>query len=342
MDHKPGIEHRIGRRQNHHFSPSTSASRASRNIGYQRRKRLRLQKRMRSIRLVYGKYFSKTIPLYPIGMRLRKNARHIPGLSYMFQNTDLLATREKDPDYNPEMENRIIRLWQKTPVNIPVIGFWPATKSGYEEYEGVQLAGKYGKFTIVNTWAGNYSFHSGTGNSEIKMLQRRRNEKKQFDPTRKYVALTMIESGDAIGYIQYGLGARQWDEPERGPSTHKHRSHSCHTISYALLPRTPLSVGHSKRIFLLLHIRSRLLLSIGTIRLGNPRQKQNPIRVLRKNGNPDAKTGLKHIGIVLSPQPDVGRKRPAYGSKLHIAPKTDKIHLIRYGTLRRIYRKKCK
>ena len=26
----------------------------------------------------------------------------------------------------------------------------------------------------------------------------------------------MIESGDAIGYIQYGLGARQWDEPERG------------------------------------------------------------------------------------------------------------------------------
>lgn len=123
---------------------------------------------------------------------------------------------KKDPDYNPEMENRIIRLWQKTPVNIPVIGFWPATESGYEEYEGVQLAGKYGKFTIVNTWAGNYSFHSGTGNSEIKMQQRRRNEKKQFDPTRKYVALTMIESGDAIGYIQYGLGARQWDEPERG------------------------------------------------------------------------------------------------------------------------------
>ena len=74
------------------------------------------------------------------------------------------------------MGNRIIRLWQKTPVNIPVIGFWPATESGYEEYEGVQLAGKYGKFTIVNTWAGNYSFHSGTGNSEIKMQQRKRNE----------------------------------------------------------------------------------------------------------------------------------------------------------------------
>lgn len=123
---------------------------------------------------------------------------------------------KKDPDYNPEMENRIIRLWQKTPVNIPVIGFWPATESGYEEYEGVQLAGKYGKFTIVNTWVGNYSFHSGTGNPGVKIQQHRLNEKKQFDPTRKYVALTMIESGDAIGYIQYGLGTRQWDEPERG------------------------------------------------------------------------------------------------------------------------------
>lgn len=190
MDHKPGIEHRIGRRQNHHFSPSTSASRASRNIGYQRRKRLRLQKRMRSIRLVYGKYFSKTIPLYPIGMRLqKKGTTYIRDYLICFRIPTFWLPG-KDPDYNPEMENRIIRLWQKTPVNIPVIGFWPATKSGYEEYEGVQLAGKYGKFTIVNTWAGNYSFHSGTGNSEIKMLQRRRNEKKQFDPTRKYVALT--------------------------------------------------------------------------------------------------------------------------------------------------------
>ena len=123
---------------------------------------------------------------------------------------------KKDPGYNPEMENRIIGLWKKTPVNIPVIGFWPATDSGYDEYDGVQLAGKYGKFTIVNTWAGNYSFHSGTGNPTATIQQRKRDGKTRFDPTRKYVALIMIESGDAVGYIQYGLGVRQWDEPERG------------------------------------------------------------------------------------------------------------------------------
>lgn len=129
----------------------------------------------------------------------------------------------KDADYNLALQNKIINLMNTTPPNIPVLGFWPGVddsgnNTGYEEYAGVKLAGRYGKFTLVNTWVGNYSFHSAINGQQTTYKQVKVREKtfRIYDPTKKYVALVMTESGDSPAYLQYGLNQRQWSDPYRG------------------------------------------------------------------------------------------------------------------------------
>ena len=125
---------------------------------------------------------------------------------------------QTDEDYDYRHQEKIIELFQQTPVNIPVLGFWPdADGNGYEEYSGVKLAGKYGKFTVVNTWVGNYSFHTAV-HSQFNYSQRAVRNKtfREYDSEKKYVALIMIESGDSPGYMQYGFTQRQWSDPIRG------------------------------------------------------------------------------------------------------------------------------
>lgn len=122
-----------------------------------------------------------------------------------------------DSDYDAVYESFIIDLFEETPDNIPVLGFWPDDVSGYEEYHGVKLAGKYAKFTVVNTWVGNYSFHSAFGtDNAYEQTEVRTKTFRQYDPNKKYVALIMIESGDSPAYMQYGLMDRQWNDPYRG------------------------------------------------------------------------------------------------------------------------------
>jgi len=129
----------------------------------------------------------------------------------------------KDADYSLTYENKIKSLLSTTPPNIPVLGFWPAVDAsgnniGYEEYAGVKLAGYYGKFSLVNTWVGNYSFHSALKNppETYKQVKVRSKKFRDYDPTKKYVALIMIESGDSPAYLQYGINQRQWSDPYRG------------------------------------------------------------------------------------------------------------------------------
>jgi hypothetical protein len=129
----------------------------------------------------------------------------------------------KDDDYNLAYENKIINLLSTTPPNIPVLGFWPAVDAngenvGYEEYAGVKLAGRYGKFTLVNTWVGNYSFNTSINNQQVLYKQDKVRAKKfrTYNPNKKYVALVMVESGDSPAYLQYGLTQRQWNDPYRG------------------------------------------------------------------------------------------------------------------------------
>ena len=110
-----------------------------------------------------------------------------------------------------------------TPANIPILGFWPGVDgngkhTGYEEYAGVKVAGKYGKFTLVNTWVGNYSFHSAINGEQVSYKQTKVRDKNNriYNPEKKYVALIMIESGDSPAYLQYGINQRQWSDPYRG------------------------------------------------------------------------------------------------------------------------------
>ncbi len=128
----------------------------------------------------------------------------------------------QDADFDPRHEAQILGLFQETPANIPILGFWPAGPGlvkGYREYDGVKLAGEYGKFTLVNTHAGSYSWQSGVKIKNNRFRQRAPRAKKApaYDPGKKYVALVMIESGDAPCYYQYhGLYQRQWNDPDRG------------------------------------------------------------------------------------------------------------------------------
>ena len=130
---------------------------------------------------------------------------------------------KKDADYDVALEREIIKLFSETPANIPVLGFWPGVENGknigYTEFDGVQMAGWYGKFTLVNTWVGNYSFHSGVRPEKTAYKQTLPRNKKfrKYDPAKKYVALIMNESGDAPCYFLYtGFYPRQWTDQERG------------------------------------------------------------------------------------------------------------------------------
>lgn len=129
---------------------------------------------------------------------------------------------KSDADYDPDYERQVIEMFKATPENIPVLGFWPGVEDGkdigYAEMDGVGLAGKYGKFTLVNTWVGNYSFHSGVKPHLKEYSQERvRRDTLEYDPQKKYVALIMAESGDAPAYYLYtGLYPRQWNDPDRG------------------------------------------------------------------------------------------------------------------------------
>ena len=130
---------------------------------------------------------------------------------------------KQDLDYDAEYD-QLIRTWlAEVPVNIPVLGFWAGVENGkdigYAEFDGVKLAGLYGKFTLVNTWVGNYSYHSGVSFTKKNLYQKAPREKDYhaYDPNKKYVALIMNESGDAPCYFLYtGFYPRQWLDPERG------------------------------------------------------------------------------------------------------------------------------
>lgn len=128
-----------------------------------------------------------------------------------------------DEDGSEEAVREVIWLYEHTPANIPVFGFWPGLDQGrdvgYNEFFGTRLAGNYGKFTIVCTWVGSYSYHSGVRIGSRKFRQNRVRSKRfrDYDPTKKYVALVMVESGDAPSYFQFdGFFPRQWDDSLRG------------------------------------------------------------------------------------------------------------------------------
>ena len=152
----------------------------------------------------------------------------------------------EDNNYNKIYEDKIIELFKSTPANIPVLGFWPSFNNagemvGYPEFKGVKMAGTYGKYTLVNDWVGNYSFHSAINREQLCYKQNMVREKQfqKYDPTKKYVALIMIESGDSPGYFQSNFAKRQWNDPFRGKVP----------LSYGISPSLRLLMPEITRYF---------------------------------------------------------------------------------------------
>ena len=145
-------------------------------------------------------------------------------------------------DYNSKTSVLVGEILQNYPANIPAVGFPYAYDTidgigfdmGIGEFTGVSLLGEYGKYTAVFDTVGNLSFHTAF-NIDADNLKYKAPEKEYqtYDENKKYVAITMTESGDSPAYIQYGLKSRQWDDPVRGEIPY---NYSYGLINMDLLP----------------------------------------------------------------------------------------------------------
>lgn len=122
-----------------------------------------------------------------------------------------------DPDFSHTYEGILRTFLADNHPNIPVLGFPTAaddngTQIGYDEYAGVGLTGKYGMFWLSNSWVGNYSFHAAVPvEGSFSQSVVRNKTFRQYDSNKKYIALLMVDSGDAPAYFQYnGFFFRQW------------------------------------------------------------------------------------------------------------------------------------
>ena len=131
---------------------------------------------------------------------------------------------DNSPDYREETLPEACEILQRFPATIPMLGFGhaydiidgKAGNYGLDEFPAVKLHGEYGKYTAV-FGPGNLSFHAPLKvDPEKKKFNRADPEPITYDSSKKYVAVTMTESGDAPGYIQNGLRQRQWDDSVRG------------------------------------------------------------------------------------------------------------------------------
>ena len=137
------------------------------------------------------------------------------------------------PDFHEETLNEVIEILQKFPATIPMWGFG-AGGDGIGEFTAVKLHGEYGKYTTVFDIGGNLSFQSPIKISpERKKFNQTDPEPVTYDKSKKYVAVTMTESGDSPAYIQYGLKPRQWEGEERGAIPYS----MCYgLVNYDMLP----------------------------------------------------------------------------------------------------------
>ena len=129
---------------------------------------------------------------------------------------------DKDRDAEAAGRERSLaeRVMAAAPPNVPVLGFWcSGPDSGIGEYDGVGLAGEYGKITVVSDWLTNCSLLSGVkvDFAPLAKAQRARSEEPPpgLDPSRIYIAFNVVESGDAPCYLE----TRQtgvWADPKRG------------------------------------------------------------------------------------------------------------------------------
>mgnify|MGYP005851476815 CR=1 FL=1 len=113
------------------------------------------------------------------------------------------------------------QLLAATPASSPVIGFWySGADHGINEYHGVLLGGQHAVVTVPCDWGSNMSFLGGVGvdlPAAVRGWEERvaAVEKPPLDPAKVYLALDVIDSGDAAHYWQTNQ-YRIFQDPARG------------------------------------------------------------------------------------------------------------------------------
>lgn len=122
---------------------------------------------------------------------------------------------------NAQDERNVVEnILASTPANIPVLGFWySGADAGLDEYQGVGLAGEYGKVTVVCDWATNLSLLGGISvNLNQSIEQYRENllvKPPELEQDKIYLCIDIVESGDSPSYVQSRMHT-VWQDEKRG------------------------------------------------------------------------------------------------------------------------------
>lgn len=125
---------------------------------------------------------------------------------------------EKGADPTAEKEF-LEELLAATPGNVPVLGWpdWGPGNVGITEYTGTRMLSEFGKYIPGTGFSSNWSIHSAIHPKDSIFTQKsRKNEDAvRFDPSKIYITMNVMDSGDALWYFQ--LYQRQiWADPARG------------------------------------------------------------------------------------------------------------------------------
>ncbi|MCC6728759.1 MAG: hypothetical protein IT208_05410 [Chthonomonadales bacterium] len=129
------------------------------------------------------------------------------------------SERDAEPGADPDAEESYLEeLLARTPPNVPVMG-WPANGDfrGVQEYTGVRLLSEFGKFVPGTEFCSNLTVHAAVRPPATALRQRplAAAGRPTLDPSRLYLSISIMDSGDALWYWQ--LHQRTiWDDPERG------------------------------------------------------------------------------------------------------------------------------
>jgi len=144
-------------------------------------------------------------------------------LDYMIQNNVFTfwvsGRKDETPGKDAEAEREFMReVLAKTPPNIPILGWMGhGASEGLDEYDGVQLASSFAKLYSCTNFSSNLSVHSAVRVAPETFRQSwlKKRPPVAVEPDKLYIALDIVDSGDAIWYWQ-DHQHKVWSDPKRG------------------------------------------------------------------------------------------------------------------------------
>ena len=124
-----------------------------------------------------------------------------------------------DPGQSTNEERLFVdQMLAATPANIPVLGWFNnANDYGISEYAGQKWFSGYGKFIPGTEFSTNLTVHSAINipPETFRQTQATSAPRLILDPTKVYVALNVLDSGDATWYWE-SRQRQVWDDSVRG------------------------------------------------------------------------------------------------------------------------------